>query len=344
MDANYSIPPASAVTAEERNWAAAAHAGSIVWFFGAVIPVMVFVAQREKSRFVAFHAVQALAYHLFFFLALIAFSFLIPLIVLPILFALTFLTVALDNETLMFILPFGIQLLFIGTFGLIFVGYLLIGLIGTVLLLSGRNFHYPLFGKRFQRYVERPLPMTDSPFPADDRIDQLLAALLHLGAFSSYIGAFNAFIIWATQSKRSAVLRFQGLQATIVQGGVLASMMLFGFGVMFLWFGGIFLFLVLFGIGSAVGAQAGPPPQSLTPLLVGIPLVLALLLYVVVIGGSLLINGLYYLYLGLSVWGSWQVAGGKHYRYPFLGRWLEKRLLASPPSAVNTPAPNPTPG
>ncbi len=64
------------VTAEERNWAAVAHAstlltvlvgmatgglGSVVL---AVIPLAIYIAFRDRSRFVAFHALQALVLQL----------------------------------------------------------------------------------------------------------------------------------------------------------------------------------------------------------------------------------------------------------------------------------------
>ena len=61
----------STITAEERNWAAIAHAstlltvlvgivsGGIGSILLALVPLGIYVAYREKSRYVAFHALQA---------------------------------------------------------------------------------------------------------------------------------------------------------------------------------------------------------------------------------------------------------------------------------------------
>ena len=52
------------ITSDERIWAALAHGSVILFGFGAVVPVGVWIAQREKSTWVSFQALQALFYNL----------------------------------------------------------------------------------------------------------------------------------------------------------------------------------------------------------------------------------------------------------------------------------------
>jgi len=56
------VAPAVELTQEDRMLAAASYLGYLVGFW-LVVPIVVYVLKREKSRFVAFHALQAIVIH-----------------------------------------------------------------------------------------------------------------------------------------------------------------------------------------------------------------------------------------------------------------------------------------
>lgn len=55
-------PPAAEPSQEDRLLAAASYVGHFAGFW-LVVPIVVYVLKREKSRFVAFHALQAIIVH-----------------------------------------------------------------------------------------------------------------------------------------------------------------------------------------------------------------------------------------------------------------------------------------
>jgi uncharacterized Tic20 family protein len=55
-------PPAAEPSQEDRLLAAASYVGYLAGFW-LIVPIVVYVLKREKSRFVAFHALQAIIVH-----------------------------------------------------------------------------------------------------------------------------------------------------------------------------------------------------------------------------------------------------------------------------------------
>ena len=138
--------------------AALAHVTIILPFMGIIAPIVIWVTQKEKSEYVAFQALQALAYQLtlvlFWFLAMACYmcsffgSFLgmIPLTATspeepnP---------VAVGGFMLTFFLPFAI-------FGAMFLGvilYIIYGIIAAVMVVQGKDFRYFIIGTRLERYL-----------------------------------------------------------------------------------------------------------------------------------------------------------------------------------------------
>jgi uncharacterized Tic20 family protein len=148
------ISSAREVTSEERLWAAAAHGSAILFMWGLFVPLIVWVTQRQKSAFVAFHALQALAYQLFQMVYWIGLS--VAMTVLVVVASLGIVAIAGNAPTDdaaatgMFL----IQFLFMGG---LFCGiglYGLIGLLGGGLVLAKRDFGYPLLGGWLKNYLQ----------------------------------------------------------------------------------------------------------------------------------------------------------------------------------------------
>lgn len=150
MADNNSIPP----TQDERVMAALSHISAIIPMFGVVAPIIIWATQKDKSRFVAFQALQAVAYQLTMVLAGFVGMGCYMLSFFAILFPLSMSEGSSEpaNSFIGFaaLFPFLI-------FGAIFIiGFLFIvyGIIGAVMTFQGKPFRYLLIGKSVERFLE----------------------------------------------------------------------------------------------------------------------------------------------------------------------------------------------
>ncbi len=147
---------------DERITAAMAHVTAILPLFGIMAPIVVWTTQKDRSRFVAFQALQALVYQLAMILAWLVgmacyMCSYIGIIAGPI----VGLMVGHPAEGMLgpteglmvasMLVPFIV-------FGLISVGgiaFVLYGLVGAVQVLRGKEFRYVIIGTRLERYLQR---------------------------------------------------------------------------------------------------------------------------------------------------------------------------------------------
>ena len=168
-----------ASTQDEKIMAAIGHA-TIIWpVVGIVVPLVAWATQREKSRFIAFQALQAAVYHMTLILAGLAcgvcwacsyLGMIVGGIAVPL--AMTFAmplpaeigpTSDLPPEAMIpMLLGFLVMIAFyVAIFGLLFLGlavwaaYIGYGLYGAVANLRGKDFRYAILGSRLQRYLEQ---------------------------------------------------------------------------------------------------------------------------------------------------------------------------------------------
>jgi len=141
---------------DERVMAALAHITTIMPFFGIIAPIVIWVTQKEKSRYVAFHGLQALVYQLsmiavwFVGMGCYMCSFLSIFLTLPF---------ASSSGTTQSINP----LIFIGSlipllvFGAIFIGnfaFIIYGIVGAIMTFRGKPFRYVFIGNRVERFMQ----------------------------------------------------------------------------------------------------------------------------------------------------------------------------------------------
>jgi uncharacterized Tic20 family protein len=151
------IPSVRDTTSDERLLAAIAHGSIILFGWGVLAAIVLWISQRQKSAFVAFHALQALTYQLL--------QALYWLVAMPIMFMLAFcgLTVitafassssSRSDPAAAALLPFLLAGVYLCGFGL----YVLAGVVAAIYLLMGRDFYYPFIGRRIERYLADEQP------------------------------------------------------------------------------------------------------------------------------------------------------------------------------------------
>lgn len=152
--------PSSAlqVSSEERLWAALAHLTVFLLGWGLIGPVLIWITQRQKSAYAAFHALQALAYQLLFAVYSVVVSFglagLIAVFTAGFVMASPNLENSAESPLFILFLQFLMFMILLSAYGL----YLLIGLAGAGLSLAGKDFCYPLLGMWIKRYISDDSP------------------------------------------------------------------------------------------------------------------------------------------------------------------------------------------
>jgi len=141
---------------DERVMAALSHVSALLPMIGVIAPIVIWATQKEKSQYVAFQSLQAVAYQL----SMVAAWFIgmgcymCSIISLPLSSVLASSLGRSDNVNPLFGLGFAIPFL---VFGLIFVGgflFVIYGIIGTVMTFQGKPFRYVLIGKRVEKFMQ----------------------------------------------------------------------------------------------------------------------------------------------------------------------------------------------
>ena len=298
----------AAASSDEKVMAALAHGSIFLMFLGPVVPVIVWASQRKKSKYVSFHALQAMGYQALSFWLWIAVGILVALLSLFLIpLAGTLMKDPQDAATI----PFLFQVpIFLGIFGWMALSFA-IGIAGAVFCLIGRDFRYPILGKWLERYLSYDAN-PESQIP-EEREDNWVAGICHATAILQLWGVVTPLVVWFSQRERSAHLRFQSLQAFFYQAVAFAVYML-GMAVYMLFFLGM---IVTLAIGGSLGERAD---------LQGAPGLLMTLFFGVMIVFWLLVMVLMPIYYLLAGYASMRTIRGHHFRYPLLGKLLEKRM------------------
>jgi uncharacterized Tic20 family protein len=128
-------------------------AGGIGVLVGPAIPLVVYLGYRGKSRFVAFHALQSLAYHVVGVL-----SYVVLVAVMAVWVAIAWTVSGLLSAVLvgLLLMPFALLLTLLTTLLLVCIpfAWLGYGLYAAYQVYQGRNFHYWLIGEWLEREVK----------------------------------------------------------------------------------------------------------------------------------------------------------------------------------------------
>ena len=139
---------------DERTMAGLAHASIAIFGMGIIASVVLWATEKERSRYVAYQALQATVYHIVGFCIFIVsmacwlllyFASFIPLLISA--------TQGSDEVPLVFILAMLLMVVPLAFMGLWVVG----GLWGAVRALQGREFRYLAIGDRVERWMAAEL-------------------------------------------------------------------------------------------------------------------------------------------------------------------------------------------
>ena len=140
-------------TPDERVMAALAH------FFGLIAALIVWATQKDKSRFLRFQALQALAFDMLFMVAYVLLTMCFLGLMFVMIMALAFSTAqaATPDQVLPGIMA-GMVMPFAMVFGILPLALLamVVRVIAAVSVATGHNFRYPLIAPRVEAFLREP--------------------------------------------------------------------------------------------------------------------------------------------------------------------------------------------
>ena len=287
---------------EERIWAVIAHLSAIAMGMGLLLPVIGWSEQRRKSNYASFQCLQALGYQ--------SLGYTIWILVTLVVVVFTSITAVVGIANIENIQSEMMGIMIAHTtlmFGLIGI-YFALPIVGAVACAFGKDFRYPFMGKRLAGYLEYGTSI-EQEWLNEDHEDRWVTAMGHFSVIIMLWGMLVPLTAWILQAKRSLFVRFQTIQTLVFQ----VSVTLLFFGGMFLYVAGAFALLATIGI-------SGDASLDTTTGMIGIVAFLVLMLIVVVI---ILIVPLFHI---MGQWAGYRVLKGEDYRYPVIGKLIERRL------------------
>ncbi len=293
-----------APTTEERVWAVLSHLSALTLGMGIILPVIGWSDQRRKSNYSSFQCLQALGYQSLGYTIWILSTLLIAIGFM--LFALAALGRAEDATAEMsswIVGSYVVIFLFIGV-------YVILPIIAAFACAIGRDFRYPIMGDRLARYLGYDAA-NDREWLIEEHEDRWVAAMGHVSVIIVLWGMLAPFTGWVLQGRRSLFLRFQSLQTLVFQGGAL----ILYFGAIFLYVFSLFFLFAMFGWNDGTNFDS--------PLTI-FGLVLFMVLLVIAFLVALLVPLLHI----MGQWAGYRTLKGDEYRYPLVGKLVERRVAA----------------
>jgi uncharacterized Tic20 family protein len=306
-------------TTEERIWAVLSHLSSLAFGMGILLPIISWSDQRRKSNYASFQSLQALGYQSLGFTVWIL-SYLIVFI--AVLIVLVFMSFQAENTGKSFN-PFpgpGGILLFILVFGFLAI-YFLFPIIAAISCAFGKDFRYPILGNRLAHYLQYDRNQkSDEPlWLSEDHEIRWVAAMGHFSVLIMLWGMLAPLTTWILHGTRSRFLKFQSIQTLVYQAGT--TILYFVGGFIYL-FG--FLLLVA-GTGIIGEGNFNSPSEIFVILVFGLSLLISFVL--------ILLVPLLHI---LGQWAGYRVLKGDDYRYPFVGKLVERWIANRVPLAVDS--------
>ena len=299
-------------TTEDRIWAVIAHLSAVAFGMGILLPVIGWSEQRRKSNYTSFQCLQALGYqslgYTVWFLI-----YLLVAVILVIIIVIALPVVAAENVQFDKFMLGWMSILIVFMFGML-VAYLLLPVVAATSCALGRDFHYPILGKRLADYLgyDSMVNSEDQTWLIEENEERWVAAMGHFSILIMLWGMLPPFTALLLQGKRSFFLKFQSIQTLVYQG--LTTILYFGAGFVYVF--GIFLVAATMGIIENTQAGASEMIPGFIIFIIVSFMAIAMLLLVPLLH----VVGQY---------AGYRVLKGDNYHYPVIGRLVARSLLRS---------------
>lgn len=300
---NYEIVMNNAPTAEDRTWAVLSHLSALALGIGILLPIVGWAEQRRKSNYGSFQCLQAFGYQSLGYTVWALLSLLVVLVLSMILLLRLGGSVG-NNANPDALAALGAGIFVAITFSLFGI-YFLLPILAAIACALGKDFRYPFMGDRLASYLE--YDPTNEEWLNEGHEFRWVAGMGHFSVIIALWGMLAPLTAWLTQGKQNLFLKFQSIQTLVFQ----ALITIFYFVAGLFYFFGIFL---LFASAGLAGAPDFDSPSGLFGI--AIFFVSLLVAFVIVLAIPLMHI--------LGQWAGYRVLKGDDYRYPIVGRLVER--------------------
>jgi uncharacterized Tic20 family protein len=299
-------------TTEERIWAVISHLSALAFGIGLAIPIVGWSEQRRKSNYASFQCLQALGYQSLGYTVWLL-SYLVFIILFSLLIILASVYAETSGTTLSTVSVIWSGLFLFFMFGMIVI-YLLLPIIGAVACGFGKDFRYPILGKRLARYLGYGLAgeKENALSLNGEHEERWVASMGHFSVIIALWGMLAPITTWILQGKQNVFLKFQSIQTTVYQG--IVNLLFMGAGGVYLL--GILMTFIFLGVFGNLGTAT---PGSTISMIV---------LFATLLFSALAVLAIPVFHI-LGQWAGYRMLRGDNYRYPIIGRMVEKRLAKS---------------
>lgn len=298
------------IPVEDRVWAVIAHLSAIAMGMGILLPIIGWSESRRKSNYTAFQSLQALGYQSLGYTIWILATLIVVIAVSIGSVAEIAEAVNAENfESEIMAMVLGHTAL---TFGLIGI-YFALPVIAAIACAFGKDFRYPIIGNRLSKYLGYDIsqqPAEGETWLIEEHEDRWVVSMGHFAVIVMLWGMLVPVTAWIVQGKRSLFLKLQAIQAFAFQAGTMLLYVL----VMVIYFGGAIIFFLSVGGMDAANLDSSAGMAGLVVFFVSL---------LCVFGIVLLIPLLHI----MGQWAGYRILKGDDYRYPIIGRLVEKWIL-----------------
>lgn len=200
-------------------------------------------------------------------------------------------------------------------FSFVLIGiYFILPIIAAIACALGMDFRYPLMGNRLARYLGYDLARSseEQTWLVEEHEDRWVASMGHFAVIIILWGTLAPIAAWMIDGKRSPFLKFQSVQTVVYQAGTLLLYFAAGFFYVF----GLIVFVMTIGFEGAVALDSSGGMVGAVVFLVSLLIAMLIVLAVPL------------LHI-LGQWAGYRVLKGDEYRYPIVGKLVEKRVMKS---------------
>jgi uncharacterized Tic20 family protein len=307
---------------EQRLWAIISHLSALALGMGIVLPVIGWSDQRRKSNYASFQCLQALGYQSLGYTIWIL-SYLVIIIVASILLLVTLGSRTGRGQNMDAAVPPWTIMILIVVIGSL-VAYFLLPIIAAVACAFGRDFRYPILGNRLAGYLAYDLAEAgeEQTWLIEDHEDRWVAGMGHFSVIIAIWGMAAPLIAWVLQGQRRLFLKLQSMQALVYQAGVTILYL----GTVFFYLFGVMIISLMAMLGRTENMRMDSPVAMAGILFLAVSLLVIVLV-------MLLVPLLHI----LGQWAGYRVLKGDDYRYPLVGRLVEKWISQNSTSKEKIP-------
>ena len=294
---------------EERVWAVLSHLSALAFGMGILLPIVGWSEQRRKSKYASFQCLQALGYQSLGYTVWLLGYLLIMIVFLVIMVVALNFSVG-GGKNMDIFMGIWMSILLSVAFG-IFGIYLLLPVVAAVACAFGKDFRFPIMGNRLARYLGYDVTRSlDEQTLIEDHEDRWVAAMGHFSVIILLWGILAPLTVWILQGERSLFMKFQSIQTFVYQA---LATLLYIVGMAIYMFG-FFVFMALSGLGGGNGLSSSTG-------MVGMGVLLISMLFAI---GIVLLLPLFHI---IGQWAGYRVLKGDNYRYPLVGKIVEKTVV-----------------